>query len=61
MNSKALKAIISIIGLLSVLCVLGNSVAEDAPLFDLKRVADRPLWEVEKILGKTVQAGRRYF
>jgi hypothetical protein len=52
MNSRVLKSIICIIGLFSVFCVFGNAAAEDTPLFDLKRVADRPMPDVEKILGK---------
>jgi hypothetical protein len=52
MRSKALKAIVSIIGLLSVFYVFGNFLAAEGLLFDLKRVADRPPSDVEKILGK---------
>ncbi len=46
-----LKSVICII-VFSVFCAFGNVVADDAPLFDLKRVADRSLLDVEEILGK---------
>jgi hypothetical protein len=47
-----LKSFIRIIGLLSALCVVGNAVAKDPALFDLKQVADQPMPDVERILGK---------
>jgi hypothetical protein len=38
MKSKALKAIVSIIGLLLVLCVCANSLAAEGLFFDLEVV-----------------------
>lgn len=47
-----LKAIISAISLLSILCVFGHSAVAETLLFDLNRVADKPRSDVEKILGE---------
>ena len=52
MNSTGSKAIIVSVGFLLLFGVFGRSVAQEPLLFDLKRVADRPLPDVEKILGK---------
>jgi hypothetical protein len=52
MNSTALKAIILGTGLLLLFCRVGHPMAQEPLLFDLKRVADRPAPDVEKILGK---------
>jgi hypothetical protein len=45
-----LKEIICV-GLLSVFLAIGHSAAQEKVLFDLKRVADKPHPEIEKILG----------
>jgi len=50
MNSTGSKAII--VGFLLLFGVFGRAVAQESLLFDLKRVADRPPPDVEKILGK---------
>ena len=42
MKSKALKAIVSIIGLLLVLCVCANSLAAEGLFFDLEWVVHIP-------------------
>jgi hypothetical protein len=47
MKSKALKAIVSIIGLLLVLCVCANSLAAEGLFFDLEWVVHIPPPEVE--------------
>jgi len=47
MKSKALKAIVSIIGLLLVLCVRANSLAAEGLFFDLEWVVHIPPPEVE--------------
>jgi hypothetical protein len=52
MNSTGSKAIIVSVGFLLLFGVFGRSVAQEPLLFDLKRVADRPAPDVEKILGK---------
>ena len=52
MNSTGSKAIIVSVGFLLLFGVFGRSVAQEPLLFDLKRVADRPPPDVEKILGK---------
>ena len=52
MNSTSPKAIIFTVGLLLLFGVFGRSMAQGPLLFDLKRVADRPPPDVEKILGK---------
>src|SRR6266487_5747504 len=52
MNSTGPKAIIVSVGFLLLFGVFGRSVAQEPLLFDLKRVADRPPPDVEKILGK---------
>jgi hypothetical protein len=52
MNSTSSKAIIFTVGLLLLFGVFGRSMAQGPLLFDLKRVADRPPPDVEKILGK---------
>jgi len=52
MNSTGSKAIILSVGFLLLFGVFGRSVAQEPLLFDLKRVADRPPPDVEKILGK---------
>lgn len=51
MNFTVFNKISRIIGLLSVIFVIDHSAAQEKPLFDLKRVADAPRSEVEKILG----------
>ena len=52
MNSTSSKAIIFTVGLLVLFGVFCRSMAQGPLLFDLKRVADRPPPDVEKILGK---------
>jgi hypothetical protein len=53
MSSPASKANIFLtVGFFLLFCVLDRSVAQESLLFDLKRVADRPPPDVEKILGK---------
>jgi hypothetical protein len=53
MNSPGLKPNIFLtVGFFLLFCVLDRSVAQESLLFDLKRVADRPPPDVEKILGK---------
>jgi hypothetical protein len=51
MKFTGLKEIICI-GLLSVFFALDHSAAQEKILLDLKRVADKPRQEVEKILGE---------
>ena len=50
MNSTGSKTITA--GFLLLFCLFGPVLAQEQLLFDLKRVADRPPPDVEKILGK---------
>ena len=52
MKITGLKQIISFTGLLFIFSVFDYSTAQERFLFDLKKVADNPPPEVEKILGK---------
>ena len=52
MKITGLKEIISFTGLLFICFVFDHSAAQEKFLFDLKKVADRPPSDVEKILGK---------
>jgi hypothetical protein len=52
MKIAGLKEIISFTGLLFICFVFDYSAAQEKFLFDLKKVADRPPSDVEKILGK---------
>jgi len=52
MKIAGLKEIISFTGLLFICFVFDHSAAQEKLLFDLKKVADRPPSDVEKILGK---------
>ena len=52
MKFLSLKETISLTGLLFTLFAFDHSAAQEKFLFDLKKVADRPPPEVEKILGK---------
>jgi len=52
MRFMGLKEIISFTGLLFTLFVFDHAAAQEKFLFDLKKVADKSLLEVEKILGK---------
>jgi hypothetical protein len=60
MKSKALKAIVSIIGLLLVLCVCANSLAAEGLFFDLEWVVHiPPEVETEHLISATDSAQPR--
>ena len=62
MNSRALKATVYVIGLSSFFFVFRYALTQDNAFFDLKRVADKPPPDVEKILGQPskLEGGARY-
>ena len=51
MKSTGLKEIIIWIGLLSIFFAIDYSAAQERVFLDLKRIADKPRAEIEKILG----------
>ena len=60
MKSKALKAIVSIIGLLLVLCVCANSLAAEGLFFDLEWVVHIPprKWKRSGVISLTDSRNR---